>query len=384
MRVSYLLAGLGHTGGSMVLYNFMDKLSERGHTVHAVTPDGAIRWTPGFSEQAIQQIKADGPGNVASAAKRGVKEFLKQVSPRLLGYRQRYRWIRANQALLRHWVESDVTIATFWTTAYANFVLSERTLALYHMQHWEEVFCADDFARRMARLTYRLPLGLIANSTWLRDTVRERAGRESSLLLPGVDSQTFSPRCDLREKFSNPEKIRIVTYYSAVDFKGWPDGVAAMRKVFDEVGRDRVEWLVYGGQPEKPPDVPVAFVGRVFGRELADLYSSAHIVFMPSWYESFPLPPIEAMASGAAAVVTGTGTEDYATDGVNALVRPAREPEKLAEAIVDLIRDPSLACRLAEAGVETAHKMTWESAADHLEGILESTSAREAIAEVCK
>lgn len=379
MKICYLLESLGHTGGFVVLYNFMDQLSQRGHTVHAVTPGGVVHWRPGYSREAVQHAKACGRSRLASTLRSNARKTLERIQPRLLTYRQRYGWVQADRALVCNWVESDVTIATYWPTAYANFVLSERTVALYHIQHWEEVFCSDEFARQMARLTYRLPLGLISNSTWLKDTVRKRTGRESRLLLPGIDSVAFSPRGDLQEKFRNPERIRIVTYYSPVDFKGWPDGVAAMRKVFSEVGTDRVEWLVFGGQPENPPDVPVTFTGRLFGEKLADLYSSAHVVFMPSWYESFPLPPIEAMASGAAVVVTGTGTEDYAIDGVNALVRPARDPERLAEAILDLVRDPSLACRLAIAGLETAHKLNWDTAADRLEEILRSAAAGERV-----
>lgn len=379
VKISYLLDSLGHTGGKLVLYNFMDQLSERGHTVYAITPERAIRWSPGFSREAIRLTKVIGRGGLASVAKKGLKKILGRLHPHISAYRQGYLWARSNEALLQNWVESDVTIATLCTTAYANFALSHRTIALYHMQHWEEVFFSDEFGRQMARLTYHLPLGLIANSTWLSETVRERTGRESKLLLPGVNSQVFSPRGNLGEKYRSPRKIRVVTYYSPVDFKGWPDGVSAMRKVFEEVGPDGVEWLVFGSQPEKAPDIPVTFTGRLFGEKLADLYSSAHVVFMPSWYESFPLPPIEAMACGTAAIVTGTGAEDYAADGVNALVRPARDPERLAEAIVELIRNPSLACHLAEAGLETARRLNWDAATDRLEEVLRFAVAGEPI-----
>jgi glycosyltransferase involved in cell wall biosynthesis len=265
-------------------------------------------------------------------------------------------------------------------TAYANFVLSEKTVPLYHMQHWEEVFFADEVRRQMACLTYRLPLVLMANCSWLKETVRQRVGRDSWLLLPGVDTQIFHPRTGLQSKFANPHKVRVVTYYSPIPFKGWQDAVEAMKRVFSTVGKDRVEWLVYGGQPLGNIDVPATFVGRLFGEGLGELYSSAHIVFMPSWHESFPLPPIEAMASGAAAVVTGTGTEDYAFDGRNALVRPAKDPEQLANAILELVGNLSKARDLAEEGMRTASTLTWNAATDRLEAILEeavgSRSAR--------
>jgi glycosyltransferase involved in cell wall biosynthesis len=373
MRISYLLSAWGHTGGSMVLYNFMDKLCERGHTVHAITPQGSVRWRPGFSSEVTRRFTAS-PSLRASVQKR-IRET--PVGKQLLKLKEKLSFVqlsRMNKALVRNWVEADITIATYCATAYAGFALSEKTVPLYHMQHWEEVFFADEFQRSMARLTYRLPLGLIANSTWMQQTVRERVGRESWLLLPGVDTQLFQPWANFREKFSAPRKIRIVSYYSSRAFKGWPDGLEAMKKVFAEVGPDRVEWLVYGGAPKKPLDVPVKFVGTVFGEALAKLYSSAHIVFMSSWFESFPLPPIEAMASGAAVVVTGTGTEDYIIDGVNGLVRSAKAPEVLAKAILSLVENTSKAQIFAEAGLETVKCFSWEAATDQLEAVLDAAT----------
>jgi len=373
MRISYLLSGWGRTGGSMVLYKFMDKLCERGHTVHAITPDGRARWRNGFSSEIMRSFSKR-PSLWARAKKR-IRET--SVGKQLLQWKEKPPLVQLSgmsEALLRNWVEADITIATYCATAYAGWALCEKTVPLYHMQAWEESFFADEFRRSMARLTYRLPLGLIANSTWLQQTVRERVGRESWLLLPGVDTRLFRPRGNLREKFSAPRRVRIVSYYSPHTFKGWPDGLEAMKKVFAQVGPERLEWLVYGGTPRARVDLPVQFVGTVFGEALAALYSSAHIVFMSSWFESFPLPPIEAMASGAAVVVTGVGTEDYALDGVNALVTPARQPERLASAILDLIADPAKAHRLAVEGRCAAEHLTWDRAADNLESIVQATN----------
>jgi glycosyltransferase involved in cell wall biosynthesis len=286
--------------------------------------------------------------------------------------RDRLALLRMTQRLVRHWVPADITVATAWDTAFAGYALSDRSVTFYHMQHWEELFFQDELHRKLARLTYYLPLKLIANSTWLQREIRQRRGRDSLLLLPGVDTKTFRPRLRLEEKYASPGKIRVLCYYSPRDFKGWPDAVAAMEEVFVHLGSERLEWVVYGGLPVLAPEIPVTFVGPVFGEQLGELYSASHIVFMPSWYESFPLPPIEAMASGTATVVTGTGTEDYAVDGVNALVRSARQPHVLAQAIIALARDPAQAHRLAQQGLATAERFNWNKAGDCLEDILKS------------
>ena len=117
------------------------------------------------------------------------------------------------------------------------------------------------------------------------------------------------------------------------------------------LGKDKLEWITFGDIPTVIPDLPIDFMGKTIGTSLAQLYSNAHLVFMNSWFESFPLPPIEAMACGTAVITTKLGTEDYAIDGENAFVVPPKQPEILAERIVKLIEQPKIASRLAKNGL---------------------------------
>jgi glycosyltransferase involved in cell wall biosynthesis len=380
MKITYLLPGWGHTGGSQVLYKFMEMLASRGHEVYAATPDERVHWIPGYIEK-VASILSSRPGLYSFAKQVGMKYLPVGRFRTLLGANGVNRILRQNRGLISHWRKSDVTVATFYWTAYAAFALSAETNPLYHMQHWDEVFLENESDRKCARLTYRLPLGLISNSTWLQETVRRRVGKDSQLLLPGVDTDQFYPRVGSDEKFAASSKVRILSYYSPVPFKGWKDALEAMKIVYRELGTKQLQWTVFGGRPPEPVDVPVNFVGRIFGEELAELYSSSHIVFMPSWYESFPLPPLEAMASGAAAIVTGTGTEDYAVDGINSLVLPARNPRRLADGLISLIDDRQKAKSIAESGLNTARRLTWACATNRLEQILQSPRPEDRQAE---
>ena len=97
------------------------------------------------------------------------------------------------------------------------------------------------------------------------------------------------------------------------------------------------------------------------------LYSECDVVISASWYESFPLPPIEAMACGIPVVTTQYGIEDYAFDNINALVVPPRDPQSMADAILRLLDDNNLGLRLSEEGIKTAKKFTWENTVDKIE-----------------
>jgi glycosyltransferase involved in cell wall biosynthesis len=376
MRISYLLAGLGYTGGYVVLYRFMDKLCEGGHEVFAVTPRERIRWSAGLSGDLLGTgLGGRLPtlldvGRQVVARQRWLKGIFRRVAKRASTDREpivHVKWL--TEGLLRNWIQSDVTISTFCTTSYANYLLMDNTCGVYHMQHYEELFFDDPIWRKMARLTYCMPLVLVANSSWLQMEIEKRFARTSHLLNPGVDHKVFYPRVSIEQKYGASTTVRIVSYYSPVKFKAWSEALEAMKLVFEKRPRG-VEWIVFGGEPAEKPQVPVRFVGRVFGDELSELYSSAHIVFMNSWYESFPLPPIEGMACGSAVITTRTGTEDYAVDWKNAVVIPSGDPRMLAGAICHLADNPGLARDIALAGVETARQFTWDKAVQTLEGIL--------------
>lgn len=91
------------------------------------------------------------------------------------------------------------------------------------------------------------------------------------------------------------------------------------------------------------------------------------MVICPSWYESFPLPPLEAMACGTPVVTTRIGTEDYAFNEKNCLVVPPRNPKAMAEAILRLLDDESLQERFKKEGLKTARQFTYDRTVDRLE-----------------
>lgn len=387
MRIAYLLIVFGDTGGSMVLYNFMDKLAERGHDVYAITPNERIQWTPNFSKTLLQRFdpsKNKPPltvRNVAAAVSRPARKKIKKILTGLRSPLQQTSDYVADvvRGLTRQWIPSDITISTFCSTAYANYALMEKTVPIYHCQHYEEIFMEGEPSVQMARLTYYLPLFLMSNSTWLQREIRRRIGRDSELLTPGIDTGIFYAAKNTLQKYQSPSKISIVSYYSPIKFKAWDETVAAMKTIFEKAPKGKIEWIVFGGRPAAKPDLPITYAGKLYKTDLADLYRRGHVTFMNSWYESFPLPPLEAMACGSAVVCTPFGTEDYARDRQNALVVPPKNPERLAEALLELIENPKRAGQLAENGVETAKPFTWNRAADRLERILENAKSAKTV-----
>jgi glycosyltransferase involved in cell wall biosynthesis len=96
---------------------------------------------------------------------------------------------------------------------------------------------------------------------------------------------------------------------------------------------------------------------------LAALYGQAEVAVVPSLYEGFSLPAIEAMACGVAVVATTGGAlpEVVGTDGETGLLVAPDDPGALAVGIARLLDDPALRARLGAAGRERViSRFTWQ------------------------
>jgi glycosyltransferase involved in cell wall biosynthesis len=235
------------------------------------------------------------------------------------------------------------------------------------MQHYESIFFDNPKLKRLAEETYDLPLSKIANSIWLSNQIKEKHGFEPPIVNPAINHNKFYPR-DLK---GPSYRRRILCYGRRDKWKGFKDAIDAMRIVFKKI--QDVEWIVYGFKYlPKSFDVPYTHVGFLNHEELAKLYSSVDAFFLPSWFESFPLQPLEAMACGTPVITTRFGTEDYAFDGVNAVVVPPKNPKALAAAIIRLLDDKDLREKLSKEGLNTAKKFTWNRTVDQVEELFKN------------
>jgi len=124
----------------------------------------------------------------------------------------------------------------------------------------------------------------------------------------------------------------------------------------------RAGWA-YGDALRKIAAEPgVRYLGHVDEPTLAALYESASVLALPSLYEGFGLPLLEAMARGLPAVIGSTGSLPELAQGA-ALEVDAENVDAIAEALERLLADESLRKKLGDAGRRRALDYTWENAA---------------------
>ncbi|MFA7249992.1 MAG: glycosyltransferase family 1 protein [Dehalococcoidia bacterium] len=103
-------------------------------------------------------------------------------------------------------------------------------------------------------------------------------------------------------------------------------------------------------------------VDRVHDDALPAYYSGAACTVLPSLYEGFGFPAVEAMACGSPVIVSSAGSLPEIVADAGIVVSP-RVPEQLASAIRQLLDSPERADALRAAGSRRAAAFTWERAA---------------------
>jgi glycosyltransferase involved in cell wall biosynthesis len=106
----------------------------------------------------------------------------------------------------------------------------------------------------------------------------------------------------------------------------------------------------------------VTFTGYVPGEDLPALYSGADCVLLPSHYEGFGLPLIEAMACGAPVVSSNASSLPELAGDAALFINPD-DAEALTAAIRQILDQPEFAATLRTRGLAQARRFTWEATA---------------------
>ena len=109
-------------------------------------------------------------------------------------------------------------------------------------------------------------------------------------------------------------------------------------------------------------DEDVVLTGFVDARDLPAYYSGAEVFVLPSYYEGFGFPPLEAMACGCPVVVSNAGALPEVAGPASLVVDP-HDIEGLAEAMQRVMEDEALRDSLVRRGLAHARRFTWERTA---------------------
>jgi glycosyltransferase involved in cell wall biosynthesis len=227
------------------------------------------------------------------------------------------------------------------------------------------------FLRMQTRVARRLPRIVTVSESSKRDVAAQLGvALDRMTVVPvGVDQDHFRP---LPHVARVPGRI-MTTASADVPMKGLVPLLEAVAKLRTE----REVELVVVGRPRDGSVIPatierlslggaVQFAGGVDHDRIVELYAEAEVAVVPSLYEGFSLPAIEAMACGVPLVATTGGAlpEVVGTHDETALLVPPGDPGSLAAAIGELLDDPQRRARIGAAGrSRVLERYTWAATA---------------------
>jgi len=104
-------------------------------------------------------------------------------------------------------------------------------------------------------------------------------------------------------------------------------------------------------------------IGYVDEADLVGLYSVADVVAIPSIYEGFGLPVLEAMASGGAVLTSNRSSLPEVAGTAAEMVDPSSVDE-ISAGLERIIGNVSRQSELRLAGIERARQFTWDRTAE--------------------
>ncbi|MDA0769514.1 MAG: hypothetical protein BZY79_03805 [SAR202 cluster bacterium Casp-Chloro-G4] len=225
--------------------------------------------------------------------------------------------------------------------------------------------------------------GLVVSTEMEKDDLigLYQASRAKIKVVPaGVDLELFYPRDkDEAKQKLGLEENRVILYVGRIEpLKGIEILLEAVKLLEDS---EDTRLVIVGGSLEDDAELErlkglserlgiegkVTFTGSVPQEMLPDFYSAADAFVLPSYYESFGLVALEAMACGTPVVVSRVGgLKTFIKQGETGYLIPWRCPEPFAQRLDMLLANPALKESMGRAARAQALEMSWSGVADRL------------------
>lgn len=265
----------------------------------------------------------------------------------------------------------DVAVATtFDSVSLLEWIVGihPHVLPAYYVQDYEPLFFeAGSYNWRTARESYQLipSAMLFAKTHWIANTVRSEHGVHVHKVVPSIDHGVYRPR---PKPASFPIRLSAMIR-PKTPRRGAERTMRVLSRLAAGFGSD-VQIQLFGCEDDERQFAVLErnFDYRSHGvlkrAEVAALLAQSDLFLDLSDYQAFGRTGLEAMACGCAAVLPlSGGADEYAIDGVNALVVDTQDEEMCRERIAALLRAPAQLAKMQVAGLVTASRYSVHTAA---------------------
>lgn len=342
MDIGFLLGSHEISGGTNVILEHASRLRAKAHRVSIITREeidsGGIRWHP-----AACQVE----------------------------------WQSLEHAREHHF---DFVIATWWQSVYLLEQLSASNY-IYFVQSIESFFfsTADkslfetwdiEVYRDWCETTYRFPIPVITEATWIRDYLKEHYNQNSYLVRNGIRKDIYTVEGPVLSP-KKPDALRVLVEGQLnVFYKNVENTIkTCQRAAVDEI------WLLTSSDIADYPGVERCF-SRVPVTETAAIYRSCDVLVKLSYVEGMFGPPLEMFHCGGTTVAYDvTGLDEYIEHGKNGLVVTKGDEDAVVTELNRMKSEPELLETLKDGAIQTANDWPdWSESSAEFERILLSIS----------
>ncbi|GBF34308.1 glycosyltransferase [Desulfocucumis palustris] len=314
------------TGGTRFIYQIANEMVDKGHRVEIVIPENAsVAWPLRAQLTRVKELAPD------------------TIPP------------------------GDFILPNFYPTVFPAWE-SKKGRVVRLSLGYEPLWVAD---KTKALSSYLIDAPIVSLSEWHRQLIIKETGRNSTVIPGGVDTRFFCPHP--KESLSSG-RLKIAYILRSKEhgytWKGTDDFWEACRRLTRIIPCFDVRIAAPEGA-NYPAPFPYEIVKASSDREMSLFYARADIFVSTSHFESFSMPPLEAMACGTAVITTDNGgNRDYAKSGENCLLVPPGDIQQLTGALAQLLTREAERKRIALAGLQFVRPWTWRQSADKLEALL--------------
>jgi glycosyltransferase involved in cell wall biosynthesis len=252
-------------------------------------------------------------------------------------------------------------------------ITKDRKLEMEHTPTWwkrKAIGRWYSFVEMQGKVASKMPRVVVVSKNSIDDIHTDmKVSLDRMRLVPvGVDQDLFSPKPSVQRKPGH----MITTASADVALKGLSYLLEALAKLRTE----REVHLTIIGKPREGANADlirslgledcITHVSGVTDERIVELYAEAELAVVPSLYEGFSLPAIEAMATGTCLVATTGGAlpEVTGVDNDTVLSCPAGDAEALAATIRRGLDSKELRDRIGAAGrTRVVERWSWRHCA---------------------
>jgi glycosyltransferase involved in cell wall biosynthesis len=244
-----------------------------------------------------------------------------------------------------------------------NVIVIHDAAALRHPEWYSRAYAA--WQRRLLPALARRARHVVTVSEFSRDELTELLDLppERVSVIPGGVDAAFRPDAPPL-RLERPYVLCVASHTARKNLRALVPAAEALRA-------EGVDLVVAGGHRpqfarEEGLDA-LRLVGSVPDAQLPGLYAGAEVFVLPSLYEGFGLPVLEAMACGTPVIASDATALSELVGGAGRLSPP--DAEAIRGAVVGLLPDSRERARLRTAGLARAAGFTWERTAREVDAL---------------